>query len=139
MKLNILAFSAHPDDVELSCGGTIAKLTKNEYKVGIVDLTEAELSTRGTVELRRNETDNATKVLNLDIRENLKIPDGQIENSFSNRLKVINCIRKYRPEIIFAPFFEDRHPDHIHTSILVNESNFYSGLAKIENEYPPHQ
>ena len=132
MKLHILAFSAHPDDVELSCGGTIVKMVKSGYKVGIVDLTEAELSTRGNVKLRKQETEKSTHILNLDIRENLKIPDGQIENNNTNRLKVISCIRKYKPEIILAPFFEDRHPDHVHASNLISESNFYSGLSKIE-------
>ena len=81
MKLDIIAFSAHPDDVELSCGGTIAKMVKAGYKAGVIDLTEAELSTRGTIALRRKETEKASKVLNLSIRDNLKIPDGQIENT----------------------------------------------------------
>jgi len=139
MKLDILAFSAHPDDVELSCGGTIVKLVKAGYKVGAADLTEAELSTRGNVQLRRKETEAASKLLNLSMRDNLKIPDGQIENNQTNRLKVINCIRKYQPDIILAPYHEDRHPDHVHASHLVSESNFYSGLDKINGSYEPHR
>ena len=139
MKLDIIAFSAHPDDVELSCGGTIAKMVKAGYKVGVIDLTEAELSTRGTIALRRKETEKASKVLNLSIRDNLKIPDGQIENTLGNRLKVINCIRKHQPEIILAPFFKDRHPDHVYTSTLISESNFYSGLSKLEGKLMPHR
>ena len=139
MKLDIIAFSAHPDDVELSCGGTIAKMVKAGYKAGVIDLTEAELSTRGTIALRRKETEKASKVLNLSIRDNLKIPDGQIENTLGNRLKVINCIRKHQPEIILAPFFEDRHPDHVYTSTLISESNFYSGLSKLDGELTPHR
>ena len=139
MKLNILAFSAHPDDVELSCGGTIVKMVQAGYKVGVVDLTEAELSTRGNVELRKQETEKSSKILRLSIRENLKIPDGLIENNQDNQLKIINSIRLYQPEIILAPFFEDRHPDHVHASNLISESNFYSGLAKIESCNAPHR
>ena len=122
MKLNILAFGAHPDDIELSCGGTIVKMVKTGYKVGVIDITEAELSTRGNVELRKQETKKSAEILKLQVRENLKIQDGQIENNQENRLKVINCIRKYQPDIILAPYFEDRHPDHVHASNLVNES-----------------
>lgn len=139
MKLNILAFGAHPDDVELSCGGTIVKMVKTGYKVGVIDITEAELSTRGNVELRKQETKKSAEILKLQVRENLKIQDGQIENNQENRLKVINCIRKYQPDIILAPYFEDRHPDHVHVSNLVNESNFYSGLNKIKSNYPPYR
>ena len=139
MKLDILAFSAHPDDVELSCGGTVVKMVKSGYAVGIADLTEAELSTRGNVERRRKETENSSKILGISTRENLKIPDGQIENNSSNRLKMIRCIRKYQPEIILAPYFEDRHPDHVHASNLIMESNFYSGLSKIDTGVAPHR
>lgn len=139
MKLDILAFSAHPDDIELSCGGTIVKLVKAGYKLGLVDLTEAELSTRGTVTLRKQETERSSKILKLSVRDNLKIRDGQIDYNEENRLKVINCIRKYQPKIILAPYFEDRHPDHVHTSNLISKSNFYSGLAKIESEYSSYR
>ncbi|HEM48620.1 MAG TPA: bacillithiol biosynthesis deacetylase BshB1 [Caldithrix sp.] len=139
MKVHLLAFGAHPDDVELSCGGTILKMVKFGYKAGIIDLTEAELSTRGTVERRRMETGKSSKILDLSIRENLQISDGQIENNHINRLKVVNCIRKYQPEIILAPYYEDRHPDHVHTSNLISESNFYSGLSKIETGTNPYR
>lgn len=139
MKLNILAFGAHPDDVELSCGGTMVKMVQAGYNVGVIDITEAELSTRGNMELRKQETKESSQILKLQVRENLKIPDGQIEINLENRLKVINCIRKYQPEIILAPYFEDRHPDHVHASNLVRESNFYSGLDKIKNNFPPHR
>lgn len=139
MKLDILAFSAHPDDVELSCGGTVVKMVNLGYAVGVADLTEAELSTRGNVDLRRKETENSSKILHLSMRENLKIPDGEIENNITNRLKVIQCIRKHQPKIILAPYFEDRHPDHVHASNLISEANFYSGLSKIDTGFEPHR
>jgi N-acetylglucosamine malate deacetylase 1 len=131
MKLDILYFGAHPDDVELSCGGTVIKLVKAGKKSGIIDLTEAELSTSGTVFSRKKETNTASRLLGIDIRENLKIKDGNIENNEWNRLLIIKKIRDYRPRIVFIPYPEDRHPDHIHTSILLKEAIFYSGLEKI--------
>ena len=139
MKLDILVFGAHPDDVELSCGGTVIKMVKAGYKAGVVDMTEAELSTRGNVELRKQETKKASKYLGIHVRENLKIPDGQIENNKENRLKVINCIRRYQPAIILAPYLKDRHPDHVHASNLIRESNFYSGLSKIDSALSAHR
>ncbi|MEJ2052857.1 MAG: bacillithiol biosynthesis deacetylase BshB1 [Calditrichaceae bacterium] len=139
MNLDLLAFGAHPDDVELSCGGTIIKLVKAGYSVGVIDLTEAELSTRGTVENRRIETAKAGEIMGIKVRENLQIPDGHIDNVEKNRLKVINSIRKYKPKIVFAPYTDDRHPDHVHASKLIIESAFYSGLVKIESEFPAHR
>ena len=140
MKLDALFFAAHPDDAELCCGGTIAKLVKSGKKTGIVDLTRGELGTRGSVSTRKKEAGIASKVLGLSIRENLKIPDGNIENNHKNRLKVISVIRKYQPAIIFFPHFHDRHPDHRNTHILVKESAFYSGLSKIHTHgYRSHR
>ena len=139
MKVDILAFSAHPDDVELSCGGTIIKMVKAGYKIGIVDLTQAELSTRGSVDLRKSETEKASEQLGIHLRDNLCITDGQVENNAKNRLKVIDSIRRYQPSIILAPYFEDRHPDHTNASNLISESNFYSGLPKIESAYPAYR
>lgn len=131
MKLDALFFAAHPDDAELCCGGTIAKLVKSGKKTGIVDLTMGELGTRGSAATRKKEAGKASKVLGLSVRENLKIRDGDIENNPKNRLKVISVIRRYRPEIIFLPHFYDRHPDHGNAHILVKQSAFYSGLSKI--------
>ena len=131
MRLDALFFAAHPDDAELSAGGTIIKLVKSGRKAGIIDLTQGELSTRGTLGTRKNETQKASKVLGITIRENLNIPDGNIENNDINRLKVITSIRKYKPEIIFLPHCYDRHPDHYNAHILVKEASFYSGLPKI--------
>jgi len=132
MYLDVLVFAAHPDDAELSMGGTIAKLTKNNYKVGIVDLTRGELGTRGTVEIRQKEAFLAAGILKVSVRENLLIPDGNIERKKENLMKVVMSIRKYRPKIIFAPYFNDRHPDHIYASRLVKEAMFATGLAKLK-------
>ncbi len=131
VKLDALFFAAHPDDAELCSGGTIRKLIISGKKTGIIDLTSGELGTRGSKELRAKEAEKARKLLGLTLRENLQIPDGNIENNLPNRLKVIAAIRKYKPEIIFFPHYHDRHPDHYHTHILVKESAFYSGLSKI--------
>ncbi|MEK9139018.1 MAG: bacillithiol biosynthesis deacetylase BshB1, partial [Bacteroidota bacterium] len=132
MKLDVVAFGAHPDDIELACGGTIVKLVKQGRKVGIVDLTEGELGTRGTRELRAEEAANAAKILGVESRESLGIPDGDIQNSTENRRKVIRVIRRYRPDILLFPYHTDRHPDHEHAHTLCREAWFYSGLEKIE-------
>jgi N-acetylglucosamine malate deacetylase 1 len=140
-KLDALFFGSHPDDIELTCGGTVIKLVKNGKNVGICDLTRGELSTRGNSMSRKKETDDADKILGIKIRENLKLKDGNIQNSYNNRLKVIRLIRKYKPEIVFAPYPNDRHPDHINVSNLIRESVFSSGLIKIQtphlNAYRP--
>jgi bacillithiol biosynthesis deacetylase BshB1 len=132
MNVDVLVFAAHPDDAELSMGGTIAKFTSNELKVGVVDLTRAELSTRGNVKIRARETDAATKILKLKIRENLGIKDGVVTISIDNLKKVVSVIRKYKPSIVFAPYFNDRHPDHIDVSKLVKRAVFSSGLEKFK-------
>ncbi len=134
MKLDILIFAAHPDDAELGMGGTIARLTSEGKSVGIIDFTEAELSSNGTVESRRIETENASKVLNITFRENLKMPDGKVKVNDEIVHTVITRIRKHQPKIIFAPYFNDRHPDHIGASKIVKEAVFFSGLVKIETE-----
>jgi bacillithiol biosynthesis deacetylase BshB1 len=132
MNLDVLIFAAHPDDAELAMGGTIAKLSSNGLKVGIIDLTRGELGTRGTAETRQKEAFNAAIALKVAVRENLEIPDGDIKNSKENLLKVIIEIRKFKPKIVFAPYFNDRHPDHIDASSLVKRAMFSTGLSKIE-------
>lgn len=132
MKLDVLAISAHPDDIELACGGTIIKLLKQGRHVGIVDLTEGELGTRGTREIRAQEARQATSVLGVQVRESLGIPDGGISNSPENRLQLIRAIRRHRPEVLLFPFHTDRHPDHANAHILCREAWFFSGLEKIE-------
>ena len=134
MKIDILAFGAHPDDVELGCGGTLHKAVVNGKTVGIIDLTKGELGTRGDIKTRVIEASNAAKVLGVSFRENLETPDGFLTNSKENQLLVINMIRKYQPEIVFCNSFEDRHPDHSKACQLIRESCFLSGLVKIVTE-----
>ncbi len=132
MNLDVLIFAAHPDDAELTMAGTIAKLSCNNYKVGIIDFTRGELGTRGTAEIREKEAFQAAVILKISIRENLLIPDGNIQRNKENLMKVVMAIRRYKPKIIFAPYFNDRHPDHIDASKLVKEAMFVSGLAKVK-------
>jgi len=132
MNLDVLVFAAHPDDAELSMGGTIARFTANGFKVGVVDLTKAEMSTRGDVKIRANETAEASKILKLKIRENLGFEDGNISISQNSVKKVSEIIRKYKPSIVFAPYFNDRHPDHIDVSKLIKRAVFSSGLEKLK-------
>lgn len=135
MQLDVLAIGAHPDDVELTCSGTLVKCVKLGYKVGIIDLTAGELGTRGTKEIRAMEARAAARILGLHVRENLNIPDGNIEQNPENLLKVIQVYRRFRPRMILIPHWHERHPDHIHTHHLCREAWFYSGLRKIETKY----
>ncbi len=132
MKLDILAFGAHPDDVELGCGGTIAKEIALGKKVGIVDLTRGELGTRGSVEIRDQEAKNAAEILGVVVRENLNMRDGFFLNDEQHQLQVIKMIRKYQPEIVLCNAIEDRHIDHGKGSALVSDACFLSGLIKVE-------
>lgn len=132
MKLDILAFGAHPDDVELGCGGTIAKEIALGKKVGIVDLTRGELGTRGSVEIRDQEAKNAAEILGVVVRENLNMRDGFFVNDEQHQLQVIKMIRKYQPEIVLCNAIQDRHIDHGKGSALVSDACFLSGLIKIE-------
>lgn len=138
-KVDVLAFGPHPDDVELGCGGTLCKLNQLGYKIGIVDLTEGEMGSRGTVEERYKESAKSAKILKVALRENLKIPDGAIEISPENKMKVIEIMRQTTPAIVFTPYPNDRHPDHIHSGNLVTEAAFYAGLVKIKSEFPKHR
>ncbi|UZO80303.1 bacillithiol biosynthesis deacetylase BshB1 [Aquimarina sp. ERC-38] len=131
MKLDILAFGAHPDDVELSCAGTLAKEISKGKKAGIIDLTRGELGTRGSATLRQQEADKAAKILGVDVRENLKFRDGFFQNDEKHQLEIIKILRKYRPEIVFCNAIEDRHIDHGKGSQLVSDACFLSGLEKI--------
>lgn len=132
MKLDILAFGAHPDDVELGCSATIAKEISLGKKVGIVDLTRGELGTRGSAEIRDQEAANAAKILGVSVRENLKFADGFFTNDKEHQLEVIKMIRKYQPEIVLCNAVNDRHIDHPKGSKLVSDACFLSGLLKIE-------
>jgi len=135
MKLDILAIGAHPDDVELACGGTLLKAIASERKVGILDLTRGELGTRGDVETRNKESEASKKILGVHVRENLDLCDGWFEINKTNKLKVIQVIRKYQPTIILANSETDRHPDHPRAAKLIKECVFLSGLSKIETSY----
>jgi bacillithiol biosynthesis deacetylase BshB1 len=132
MKVDILAIGAHPDDVELGCGGTISKMIAEGKTVAILDLTKGELGTRGTSETRAKEAENAAKILGVKLRENLEMPDGFLENTKEYQIKIVRAIRKYQPEIVFANAIDDRHPDHAKAAKLVSDACFLSGLRKIE-------
>jgi N-acetylglucosamine malate deacetylase 1 len=134
VKLDILTIAAHPDDVELSCVGTIIKAVKAGKKVGMLDLTEGQLGTRGSAELRLREATDAATIIGASVRENLGLMDGYFEHNHENRHKIIQKIRQYKPDIIITNPPTDRHPDHGRASAMVTEALFYSGLQKIETE-----
>lgn len=134
MKVDFLAFGAHPDDVEMSCGGTIIKLISEGKKVAVVDLTEGELGTRGTAQTRFEEAREATRLMGISARENLMMTDGFLENSREYQMRIVKMIRKYRPEVVFSNAVSDRHPDHAKASKLVSDACFISGLKKIETQ-----
>lgn len=136
MKLDILVLAAHPDDAEMSCGGTIAAAVAQGKKVGIVDFTRGELGTRGTPELRIEEATNAAKILGLSARENLGFRDGFFVNDEEHQLKVVEVIRRYQPDLLIANAIEDRHPDHGKGAALAETANFLSGLRRIETFEP---
>jgi N-acetylglucosamine malate deacetylase 1 len=131
MKLDILAFGAHPDDIELSCSGTLMAEVANGKKVGIIDLTEGEMGTRGTVETRYAEAAAATLLMGVSVRENLRLADGFFKNDEAHQRAVITAIRKYQPEIVLCNAIDDRHPDHGRGAQLLNDAAFLSGLRKV--------
>jgi bacillithiol biosynthesis deacetylase BshB1 len=132
MKLDILAIGVHPDDVELSCSGTLLKQISLGNRCGILDLTSGELGTRGSGSLRLIEAANAAKILGVAVRDNLKMADGFFKNDKEHQLEIIKKIRQYQPEIILCNAISDRHPDHGRASQLVSEACFYSGLRRVE-------
>ena len=135
MKLDILAFGAHPDDVELGCSATLAKEVSLGKKVGIIDLTRGELGTRGSVAIRNTEAAMAAEILGVQVRENLDMRDGFFVNDESHQLRVIEMIRKYQPEMVLCNAIADRHIDHGKGSQLVSDACFLSGLTKIETHH----
>lgn len=135
MKLDILAIGAHPDDVELGCGGTLSKMISENKKVGILDLTEGELGTRGTALTRKSEAEEASKILSIAYRENLKFRDVFFKNDDTHQIELIKIIRKYKPDIVLANAVNDRHPDHGKAAKLVYDACFLSGLLKIQTSY----
>lgn len=131
-KLDILAIGVHPDDVELGCSGTLINEINNGKKVGILDLTQGELGTRGTIETRYQEATHAAMIMGVQVRENLKMRDGFFENNEESKLKLIHAIRKYQPNIVIGNILHDRHPDHGRAGKLITECCFLAGLTKIE-------
>lgn len=134
MTLDVLAIGAHPDDIELACGGTLITLVRQGKRVGILDLTAGELGTRGTAEIRAREADEGAQRLGVHTRENLGLPDGNIAVNVENRNMVIRVLRRLRPAVLLMPHWLERHPDHEHAHALAREAWFYAGLSRIETE-----
>jgi bacillithiol biosynthesis deacetylase BshB1 len=137
MPLDILALAAHRDDVEQTCGGTLLRMAQRGQRTGILDLTQGEMGTRGTAEDRAREAADAAKILGAGWRRALDIPDGRVENTWENRLKVASVIREIRPRVVILPYWKGRHPDHYTCSVLGYEACFLAGLAKLPLASPP--
>jgi bacillithiol biosynthesis deacetylase BshB1 len=137
MELDALAFGAHADDVELACGGTLIALAGLGHKTGVVVLTRGEMGTRGSARIRAREFAASARIMGLKARRMLDIPDGRVEVTWVNKLKIIRVLRAYRPRIVFAPYWVDRHPDHEQTSHLVQEAAYLAGLVKVKTGQPP--
>jgi len=132
MKLDVLAIGAQPDDVELGCSGTLINEVKNGRKVGIIDLTQGELGTRGTIETRYKEAADSAKIMGIVVRENLKMRDGFFQNDEEHQMILIKTLRKYQPEIVIGNIWEDRHPDHGRAGWLIYDACFFSGLRQVK-------
>src|SRR6202044_2121790 len=141
LQLDILAIAAHRDDVEQTCGGTLLAMHARGWRTGILDLTQGESGTRGTAADREAEANAAARILNVAHREALDLPDGNVQNTLENRLKLAAVLRRLRPRVVILPYWQGRHPDHYTTATLGYESCFVSGLAKIETPggHPPHR
>ncbi len=134
MIIDVIVFAAHPDDAELSMGGTIKSLADQGYNIAIIDLTQGELGTRGSVEKRYSEAKKASEILGIALRENMRMPDGKLEANELFVRQIVTKIRQHRPKIIFGPYFNDRHPDHIGAGMIVKKAMFFSGLPKVITE-----
>jgi len=139
MPVDILALAAHRDDVEQTCAGTLLKMAERGHSTGILDLSKGEMGTRGSAEDRAREAAEAARILKVSWRHALDIPDGRVENTWDNRLKVARIIREQRPRVLILPYWEGRHPDHYTASILGYEAAFLSGLSKLPLEGSPHR
>jgi N-acetylglucosamine malate deacetylase 1 len=139
MKLDLLAIAAHPDDAELTCGGTLWKMAQRGYKTGILDLTAGEMGTRGTPESRAKEATKAAKLLGVKWRETLGVPDSDVQPVRQHKLRLASVIRKLRPQTVILPYWEARHPDHYHASTLGYEGCFLAGLKQLPLEGEPHR
>jgi bacillithiol biosynthesis deacetylase BshB1 len=138
-QVDLLFFGAHPDDVELSSGGTIAKSVKDGLRVGIVDLTRGEMGTRGTPQIRKREAQNAARALGATFRTQLDFQDGNLQTGREQELQIIEILRTCRPKLVIAPWPDDRHPDHTRTGRIVTEASFYSGLRSLETGLEAHR
>lgn len=140
-SIDILAIAAHRDDVEQTCGGTLLSMHARGWRTGILDLTQGESGTRGTASEREAEANAAARILNVSHREALDLPDGNVQNTLENRLKLAAVLRRLRPRVVILPYWQGRHPDHYTTATLGYESCFVSGLSKIETPggHPPHR
>ena len=139
MKLDLLTIAAHPDDVELTCGGTLIKMARRGYKTGILDLTAGEMGTRGTPETRSKEAAKATKLLGVAWRGTLGVPDSDVQPSRQYKLELAGVIRELRPKTVILPYWQARHPDHYHASTLGYEGCFLAGLKQLPMEGEPHR
>jgi bacillithiol biosynthesis deacetylase BshB1 len=137
MRLDALAFGAHADDVELSCSGTIIRLGASGYKTGVITLTRGEMATRGSAEIRAEEFGRASDIMGLAVHKMLDVPDGRVEDTWENKLKIISEIRRYKPKVVFAPYWVARHPDHEETSHLVRKAAYLAGLKKLDTSQEP--
>jgi bacillithiol biosynthesis deacetylase BshB1 len=139
MKLDALAFGAHADDVELACSGTIIKLGASGYKTGVITLTRGEMATRGSAKIRAQEFAQSAKIMGLASHKMLDMPDGRIEVTWENKIKIIKEIRTYKPRVVFIPYWVSRHPDHEKASHLVREATYLSGLKKLKTDQEPYK
>src|SRR6516165_1206374 len=139
MKLDLLAIAAHPDDVELTCGGTLLKMARIGYKTGILDLTQGEMGTRGTPETRAREAASAAKILRVSWRNTLGVPDSDVQPTRQHKLRLAQVIRELRPHTVILPYWEARHPDHYHASTLGYEACFLAGLKQLPIGGEPHR
>ncbi len=137
--LDILAIAAHRDDVEQTCGGTLMKMRSLGLETGILDLTQGEAGTRGSATERAAEAEAAGRILGVRWRNALDLPDGRVENTYENRLKIVRVVRELRPRVVILPYWEGRHPDHYTTATLGYEACFLSGLARVETGLAPHR
>jgi len=136
---DILAIAAHRDDVEQTCGGTLLKMAQQGHRTAVLDLTQGEMGTRGSVEERGREAEESARILKVSWRQALDIPDGRVENTYENRCKVASVIRQLRPRVLILPYWLARHPDHATAGVLGYEAAFVAGLAKLDLGAPPHR
>jgi bacillithiol biosynthesis deacetylase BshB1 len=138
-RVDVIFFDAHPDDVELTCGGTIARTVRSGRRVGIVDLTRGEMGTRGTPQTRKRESQAAARILGATFRQQLNFGDGGLRTGRDEEMQIIEVVRRWRPSLVFAPWPEDRHPDHTRAGRLITEACFYAGLRSLETERDAHR